>query len=222
MRESLIGRDYPEILNYRLALFRVGLAAFRNEFVTHLTWRERWILEETELFGKSFRDASRDPQRPFASHPELPAARAKLAYMEWQRKLISEWFDEHGVKVYSLKSFACVIKAQFEPAFAHSFSKVARANSLAPLREENSNFGHTARLGRKPKWDWPGAMAAYAAHLANDADGLPEKQAEAERWVANWFVQNSDERDAPPITEIRTRVAGPIYRASRKIGNSKA
>jgi hypothetical protein len=120
-----------------------------------------------------------------------------------------------------VKGHAFVLKAQFEPAFAHSFSKTARGNSSAPLPEDKSSVDQTIRLGRKPKWDWPGAMAAYAAHLAKDANGLPEKQADAEKWVANWFVHNSDDRDAPPITEIRTRVVSRIYKASRKVGNSK-
>lgn len=211
-------RNAAKILTYSQVVARLGAAAFRDEFVTRLTWRERWILAETELLGKTFSDATKDPHGPFSSLPELPAARAKLAEMDWQRNLISEWLDEHGVKVFRLKNgVGFVVRTQFEAAFARSFSKAALGNSSAPLSEDNSGV----RLGRKPKWDWPGAMAAYAAHLAQDADGLPEKQAEAEKWVQEWFLENSGDDDAPPITEIRTRVAGPIYKASRKVGNSK-
>jgi hypothetical protein len=85
----------------------------------------------------------------------------------------------------------------------------AGASALAPER----------RTGRRPKWDWPGASAAFAAHLAQDPDGLPVIQADAERWVANWFSKTNG--DEPPIQEIRSRVVAPVYAAGRSQGGAR-
>jgi hypothetical protein len=79
-------------------------------------------------------------------------------------------------------------------------------HTLAPAPER--------RTGRRPKWNWDGAKAAFAAYLALDPDGLPQIQADAERWVADWFA-NSNNGDSPPMQEIRSRVVAPVYGAAR-------
>lgn len=94
----------------------------------------------------------------------------------------------------------------------------ARIDPQAPSSEIECE--PASRRGRRPKWDWDGAKAHYAAHLASDPDGLPAIQADAEKWVADWFAK-SNKGDSPPITEIRQRVIQPIYAASRAVGNSK-
>jgi hypothetical protein len=95
--------DARKFINYLEVVARVGAAAFKDEFVTNLTWRERWILEETGLFGtpETFLNPAKDPKGPFASLPELPAARAKLAYFDWQRNRISDWLVTHGVQSFA-------------------------------------------------------------------------------------------------------------------------
>lgn len=94
----------------------------------------------------------------------------------------------------------------------------ARLAAHAPLLATETQ--QAVKRGRRRKWDWDSAMAHYAAHLASDPDGLPDIQADAERWVADWFAKRSN-GDSPPITEIRQRVIQPIYAASRAVGNSK-
>jgi hypothetical protein len=59
------------------------------------------------------------------------------------------------------------------------------------------------RPGRKQKWDWDGAVAHLMA-IANTPDGLPETQADMERLVGDWFVDNFD--DSPAESTIREKV----------------
>lgn len=70
------------------------------------------------------------------------------------------------------------------------------------------------RTGRRPKWDWDGAKAAFAAHLAVDPDGLPAIQADAETWVAEWFARGNS-GSTPAVSEIRSKVVSPVYQAAR-------
>jgi hypothetical protein len=72
-----------------------------------------------------------------------------------------------------------------------------------------------AKRGPRPKWDWPAAQAAFAAHLGRSPDGLPEVEAEAVRWVADWFSERNADGH-PHETEIRLRVTGPVYAAARR------
>jgi hypothetical protein len=80
----------------------------------------------------------------------------------------------------------------FEPAGQH----VAAPSKIAPNRQ-----------GAPPKWDWEGAMIELTI-LANGPDGLPARQAESERIVANWFRKKVD--DEPSESEIRKHV-GTLY-----------
>jgi hypothetical protein len=66
--------------------------------------------------------------------------------------------------------------------------------------------------GRPAQWDWAAALA-YLTVLADRPDGLPEKQAEAERLVAQWFAARSD-GESPTESAIRAHVA-PIYQLRR-------
>jgi hypothetical protein len=57
--------------------------------------------------------------------------------------------------------------------------------------------------GRKAIWDWEGAMV-HLLEIANLPDGLPETQAEIERTVADWFMDNFG--DHPAESTIREKV----------------
>lgn len=73
--------------------------------------------------------------------------------------------------------------------------------------------------GRKPKWDWEGAIASVVA-AANTPDGLPEghgAQAEIERMILSYFEKL--EGESPCISETRkraTRVMEALARQGRK------
>ena len=62
--------------------------------------------------------------------------------------------------------------------------------------------------GRPSEWNWKGALV-YLVTVANTPDGLPDKQADAERLVLKWFEDNYC--DSPAPSAIREHVS-PIYR----------
>jgi hypothetical protein len=67
------------------------------------------------------------------------------------------------------------------------------------------------KRGRPPKWDWNWLMIEIVA-LANQPDGLPEKQSELEDWAAQLFQGNLGQE--PSGSLIRKKV-GPIYQRLR-------
>lgn len=74
------------------------------------------------------------------------------------------------------------------------------ATSDTPMRTPN-------RIGRPPRWDWDGAMAAIVA-AAQHPDGLPigpGAQAMLERRIADWFTAQTG--DAPAPSQIRQRAS---------------
>jgi hypothetical protein len=204
---------------------------FKDEFVKGLTWRERWILEETGLGTpeNGYQPEKEAPLGPLRTLPEVGAARAKLAFMYWQMDRVHDWLEKHGIQMVMLNGIDMVDRSQFQKAMGDAIRPQIRAawakglrSDAAALPTDAVRTDHMVHWRRIRKWDWVAAMAAYAAHLANDPDGLPKTQAVAEKWVENWFIANSGHGDAPPITEIRTRVAKPIYDANRKARGAKA
>ena len=83
------------------------------------------------------------------------------------------------------------------------------ADSQASLTLPDQNAGH-APTGRRPKWDWEGAIAHIVA-IANQVDGLeglsngPFRQADVEREISEWFVGHFGE--APATSEVRKRAS---------------
>jgi hypothetical protein len=209
----------------------LGEAMFKDEFVNGLTWRERWILEETG-FGtpeNGYQPDKEAPVGPLLALPEVGAARAKLAFMYWQMNGVQDWLAERGIQIVTVNGIDMVDRSQFQKAWGDATRRQMRAawakglrSKTVPLPSDPVRADQMVQWRRPRKWDWYAALAAYAAHLANDPDGLPKKQADAEKWVQKWFITNSGHGDAPPITEIRTRVAAPIYNADRKARNAKA
>ena len=65
--------------------------------------------------------------------------------------------------------------------------------------------------GRPPKWDWDWLMTEIIA-LANDPDGLPDKQADLESWAAELFLEKYG---AEPAVSLIRKKLGPIYRRLR-------
>jgi hypothetical protein len=216
--------EYPEVWTL------LGQAMFKDEFVKGLSWRERWILEETGLGTlEDGYQPEKEPVGPLLALPEVGAARAKLAFMYWQMNRVQDWLEKRGIQIVRVNGIDMVDRAQFQKAWGRAIRPQMRAawakglrSDATPLPTDTARTDQMLHWRRIRKWDWVAAMAAYAAHLANDPDGLPKRQAAAEKWVQNWFIANSGHGDAPPITEIRTRVAAPIYDANRKTQNLKS
>ena len=120
------------------------------------------------------------------------------------------------------QSVACELKvpdgAPQEAETVLSSTAIAEQDPMGGLEPSSGaptlTPGPERRRGRRPVWNWDGAKAAFAAFLARDPDGLPQIQADAERWVANWFAANNN-GDSPPISEIWLRVVAPVYGAAR-------
>lgn len=77
----------------------------------------------------------------------------------------------------------------------------------------NGNKGRNAGAprGRPPKYNWPEFYAEIA--VLADLDGLPERQAELERQMAEWCQEKWGQE--PSESEIRKHVS-PIYNHPRK------
>jgi hypothetical protein len=92
----------------------------------------------------------------------------------------------------------------------HAWSAVV-VGLVAP---ETTPDGPRGRAGRAPDWDWEAALVNLMVMSADTPDGLPEKQAAAERLVAEWFANNNDGK-SPAESGIRKHVS-PIYRLRRQ------
>src|SRR5216684_759524 len=109
-----------KFISYRQVMMLLGEALFQDEFVKDLTWRERWILEETSLFGtpaNGYQSEKDAPSGPLAALPEVGVARAKLAFMDWQRNQVSDWLEKRGIQVVEWNGRDVVDRAQFQTAF---------------------------------------------------------------------------------------------------------
>ena len=71
-----------------------------------------------------------------------------------------------------------------------------------------SALGPTRRKGRPPIYDWNGMMEALYKEVMGGRHFT--NQAAAERWAADWFMENGGK--APAEGDVREKV-GPIYRA---------
>lgn len=63
------------------------------------------------------------------------------------------------------------------------------------------------KIGRRPKWDWDGAMA-FVVSQAQTPDGLPTgagAQARIEEMIAKWFIDETG--DSPSTSQVRLRAA---------------
>jgi hypothetical protein len=67
--------------------------------------------------------------------------------------------------------------------------------------------------GRKPKYDWEDFYRQIVL-IANTPDGLPETQAELEREMAQWCIDNNWPSE-PSESHIRSKIS-PIYQALTK------
>jgi hypothetical protein len=72
----------------------------------------------------------------------------------------------------------------------------------------------TVRRGRPPRWDWETILSEIVI-LANTPDGLPEKQADLEKWVASRCLTLFGEE--PASSTIRRKV-GYLYQRLRQLG----
>ena len=70
------------------------------------------------------------------------------------------------------------------------------------------------RVGRRAEWDWEEAFINLMVMVADTPDGLPKKQADAERFVAQYFADHND-GESPAESAIRERV-GRIYKLRRQ------
>lgn len=66
--------------------------------------------------------------------------------------------------------------------------------------------------GRKPQYDWEAFYVEIAVKA--DLDSLPETQAELEKAMASWCLDNWEKR--PAESTIRSKIA-PIYQHSRRL-----
>jgi len=71
-----------------------------------------------------------------------------------------------------------------------------------------------SRQGRKAKYEWDEFYIEIAVKA--DLDALPESQAELEKYMADWCLENWGEQ--PAVSTIRSKIS-PIYRHPRKINN---
>ena len=73
-------------------------------------------------------------------------------------------------------------------------------------------------MGRPPKYDWPAFMAQISA-IANQPDGLPEKQADLERMMLDWCSETWGE--TPANSAVREKVA-LVFSAIQRARKSKS
>lgn len=184
-------------LSYEAALQRLGAALFPGEWIADITARELWLLESGGYFKQGL------AVHPHAAQPGYEEAKHRYEFMEWQRDAAADWMAAHGLIAADDEEPQSVDAPAFEAAFARDFPPPGTA--LAPLSPPR-------RGGRPPTWDWEGAMIEIV-QLANRPDGLPEKQADLERHLAEWFARRTGSH--PVESEIRKRVAR-IYQAIRE------
>lgn len=68
-------------------------------------------------------------------------------------------------------------------------SPEAAAQKSANTRINDESIRSKGKPGRKPTWDWTGALREMM-QLANSPDGLPTPQSAIERHISDWFLDN--------------------------------
>ncbi len=108
------------------------------------------------------------------------------------------------------------LEAAFNPdgtvkdALAAADPKERRVTQAAEAAKQSNR-------GPKPIWDWEGAVA-HLLSVANSPDGLPDRQSDIERLVADWFRQTIDKE--PVESAIRKHVSAWCKEVLEKASNS--
>lgn len=122
-------------------------------------------------------------------------------------RISPNWWAREGVEMDTSKSTLLIGPP---PHFTLKFSDIrmvtpeGAVQKASRTRWESESSRPKGKPGRKPKWDWKGALREMM-RLANSVDGLPTPQSAIEERIMNWFLETCGE--CPSESAIRKFVS---------------
>ena len=167
------------------------------------------IEDEVELRRDEWNDEARDVPFVLLLSDQVDFENGALTFERYGNDIPDEWFSttDETFSRYHRESTHRIVLGDLCCSLAQVELLAPQASPPAPIPPSQSSEPGRGGPGRRPKWDWEGALAAVTA-VANSVDGLPMglgAQAEVERLLAEHFTSQSGE--SPAESELRKRAS---------------
>jgi hypothetical protein len=219
----------PPSSSDRISLLRLAEHVSRNigPIPATLAIREKWLTGEVRIWvqwilGHSFGGRGKasltlgEEQAPASFLEDLEQRGLTAPGSNWRGLNFQNIIDASESGLYVDRRSACLFTSRLDVdrrAAACLFTSRVEAAQFWPWLDEQPKAdeqsktapGRRSPRGAKTAWNWEEAVIAASAYAYEH--GLPEKQADLVRYIAEWFGD-----PGPGETQIKAHIA-PLYRA---------
>lgn len=167
------------------------------------------IMDEVELHRDEWKDDPRDVPFALMLTDQVDFEAGSLTFERYGNDIPDDWLStaEETFSRYNRESTHRIVLGDLCCSLEQVELLAPQATAPTPIAQSQAVETLRGGPGRRPKWDWEGALAAVTA-IANGVDGLPiglGAQAEVERLLAEYFTAQSG--GAPSESELRKRAS---------------
>lgn len=171
--------------------------------------KSKAIMDEVELHRDEWKDAPRDVPFALMLTDQVDFEAGSLTFERYGNDIPDDWLStaEETFSRYHRESTHRIVLGDLCCSLEQVELLAPQAVAPAPIAQSQAVEPLRGGPGRRPKWDWEGALAAVTA-IANSVDGLPTglgAQAEVERFLAEYFSAHGG--GSPAESELRKRAS---------------